>query len=162
MDAANHSLPKVGMDQLERAYEQSAERESAKQNLTDSFKSAADSAFRSAADNFSGLTGGWKQWGTLGVIGVLSGLSVYYAVWGLPRMQQDFHGLIDAERKASREERAIDRAEFREDRKASIEHGNKSVKDITDAINAQTKEVTNKQQELIDTLRRAPLVQGKN
>ena len=87
-----------------------------------------------ATDKFTGLTGIWKQWASLGAVALLSCLAVYAVVVAMPRMQEAFHDELRIERDAART-----------DIQKSREHGNTAAKELADAIREQTKVLSDHQ-----------------
>lgn len=79
------------------------------------------------ADKFSGLSGFFKQWAGLGVIGVICGLMAWKITVDDPANRELMMSIVKEERSVSRDE--TDR---------SRKHGNDAAKALAEAINKQT------------------------
>lgn len=93
----------------------------------------------SAADRFSGLTGFFKQWASLGVIGLVCGIMVWKIMLDDPSQRELLLKAVGDERIVSREEQAHSR-----------KHGNDAAKALADSINRQTEVIAANQQRVAE------------
>ena len=93
-------------------------------------------------DAYTGLSGFFKQWTGLGVIGVMSGLLVYAMTIQLPGVQDKFHQELREERGA-----------FREEAEKSRKHGEYAVEKLTATMGKHQETVAENQRQMIEIMR---------
>lgn len=97
------------------------------------------SSLLSAADRFSGLTGFFKQWASLGVIGLVCGIMVWKIMLDDPAQRELLLKTVGDERTVSRDEQDKSR-----------KHGNDAAKTLAEAINRQTGVIEANQQRVAE------------
>ena len=85
-------------------------------------------------DQFTSLKGGFKQWASLGVIGVLAGLTCYLVMWQSPAMHTAHLKVITDMQTITAAEIKAERDAARADAEKSRAHGNDAAKVMGESI----------------------------
>ena len=87
-----------------------------------------------AEARFSGLTGVFRQWSSLGIVGVMSGLTCWLVMVTIPGMHKEHLNTIEKVQDDARIEIKEERLASRSEAALSREHGSQAAKELGSAI----------------------------